>query len=170
MKKIYLIFLILSFSILPMMNSTEHTIVYSYDADISVNGAILVFDISKEPYHDQYDFLMENLGTYYNHLIVCEEELILPDSAGALFIPSYTESTYTLDEKNMIRNWMQLGDKLLFIGGDSDYGGYYNPTEINDLLQFLVAQIYFDRTSIEDPDSNDGSAYRTAPQNMVIQL
>ena len=57
---------------------------------------------------------------------------------------------------------MELGSKLLWVAGDSDYAGLFDPTQINSVLDDLGAIVRLDGTSISDPDFNDGAAYRAA--------
>jgi len=93
------------------------------------------------------------------------------DNYDALFIPG-SRAPYTSEEMTHIRNWLMSKTKVLFIGGDSDYSGYFNASaSINPLLEFLGSSIRLDAGAIADATNNDGMSYRvlaTQPGNGTI--
>ncbi len=133
-------------------------------ANIETSGATFVIDLSHSPYKTDYDNLIGNLTHAGNEVILCESSFDLPRDADALFLPD-ANTEYTPSEQMMIKEWFYSGDKLLFVGADSDYGGYFNPDYSNNLLHFLGAHIFVDDTSIEDTVENDGAVYRVAATN-----
>ena len=60
-----------------------------------------------------------------------------------------------------IQTWFATGDKLLWVGGDSDYAGLYVAQDTaNPLLTKIGTQLRMSAISVEDPASNDEAAYR----------
>ena len=138
----------------------------AYATSITVTGATFAFDISHGGYHTTMDDLspiMDNLTAAGNTVLLINETWELPDAVDALFL-TQSDDAFTAAEKADILAWLGLGDKLLIAVGDSDYGGYFSPDPINSVLDYIGAMLRLDRSSIEDPIYNDGSAYRTAPQ------
>lgn len=145
-----------------LLNTTNCQISLAYDTELDFSGNIIAFDISHGGYHaEDVTNLMGNLTATGNTVFFINETWILPDNVSALFL-TQPDDVFSLDEKQDIKNWFDLGDKLIFGCGDSDYGGYYNSVPIDEVMLFLDAQIMIDDTSIEDPVMNDGSAYRAA--------
>ena len=161
MKKLFLFFLLMIFLILNLQSFEKQQTVFAYSSSIEDSGATFILDFSHEPYHDNLDNLFFNLSLTGNSVILNDEEFQLPLHADALFIPDpYIE--FTSSEKQIIKEWFEQGSKLLFISGDSDYGGYFQPEPVNNLLTYLDAQIRLDSTSISDTVYNDGADYRVA--------
>lgn len=72
-------------------------------------------------------------------------------------------ANFTQDEVSAIATWFNLGEKGLWVGGDSDYGGYtYINDNMNDVLAAVSSGMRIEPTSVEDPESNCASAYRVA--------
>ncbi len=135
--------------------------VLAYSSQIDVRGAMFVLDISHEPFHDVLDNLYLNLSESGNAVVLNDAKFRLDSRADALFIPDpYTE--FTTIEKQMIKDWFDQGDKLLFISGDSDYGGYFQPSHVNNLLTYLESHVRLDSTAIYDSVYNDDADFRVA--------
>jgi len=68
---------------------------------------------------------------------------------------------YSPAELTAITDWFNAGKRFMWIGYDSDYGGY---TYINDnmtaILNGVKSHVYGEPTAVADPVSNCGSAYR----------
>lgn len=143
---------------------TQNVSFASEFANIETSGATFVIDLFHSPYKNDYDNLIGNLTLSGNEIILCESSFDLPSDADALFLPD-ANTEYTSSEQMMIKEWFYSGDKLLFVGADSDYGGYFNPDYLNNLLHFLDAHIFVDDTSIEDTVENDGAVYRVVATN-----
>jgi len=133
-------------------------------ANIETLGATFVIDLSHSPYKNDYDNLIGNLTHAGNEVILCDSFFDLPSDADALFLPD-ANTEYSSSEQMTIKEWFYSGDKLLFVGADSDYGGYFNPYYLNNLLHFLDAHVFVDGTSIEDFVENDGAVYRVVATN-----
>ena len=60
----------------------------------------------------------------------------------------------------VIEHWWNTGNRTLWVVGDSDYGGYWYPTDLNELIVNLGGHIIMVDDAISDPVSNDGASYR----------
>lgn len=161
MKGRVILFLLVYSVFYPILTHNNHQSVEAYYTSIEVSGAHFVFDISHISYHNVFDRFIGNLTSAGNTAQICIDDFDLNAAADALFI-SQPENNFTSDEKQLIKEWLDLGDKLLFISGDSDYGGYYDPLSANGLLDHLGTHIRIDSTSVLDSVSNDGASYRVA--------
>jgi hypothetical protein len=60
-----------------------------------------------------------------------------------------------------IVDWFDDGHKLLWVAGNSDFGGdYQSNSTSNPVLEAVKSNLRLDGGAIEDPQSSDGSAYR----------
>lgn len=135
---------------------------YAYETPITVSGAWIAIDIYHGGYHttaDELDPFIGNLTAAGNHVAVINETWYLTDNISALFLPG-NDVNYTAQEMEDIKRWLGLGDKLLVVAGDSDYGGYFDPWPLNNLLDYLDTKTRLDATSISDSVNNDGASYR----------
>ncbi len=64
------------------------------------------------------------------------------------------------EDLNALSSWFNSGVKLLWVGGDSDYGGYFHANQINPVLEAVGTKLRLDAGEIEDPVSNDGAPFR----------
>ncbi|MFX1285256.1 MAG: Ig-like domain-containing protein [Promethearchaeota archaeon] len=72
----------------------------------------------------------------------------------------------TAASKTALSNWWATGGKSILIAGDGDYESNMNATYFNDVLLTLGSNIYFERTSIDDTESNvAGGTYRVKAIN-----
>jgi parallel beta-helix repeat protein len=161
MKRKVILYLLVLSALYPIYKQSNHLGVNAYYTSIEISGANFVFDIYHLPYHNRFDRLIGNLTAAHNTVHICNESFEFEFFTDALFI-SQPDRNFTLDEKQLVKDWIDQGDKLLFLSGDSDYGGYYDPFPVNDLLNYIDAQIRLDSTSISDPVFNDGASYRVA--------
>ncbi len=157
MKKLTISILLVFTLVFSMASNVQN--VAAYESSIEVSGAVILFDISHGPNHDELEQLEGNFTEAGNTVIYINETFEIPDNAAALFIPGSVDD-YNTSELTMIKEWYEQGDKLLFIGGDSDYGGYFTPGTLNTVLDTIGSKARLDATSISDPTNNDGAAYR----------
>ncbi len=155
---------LIGFLLIITVLATVSTSSMAYDAPIKVKNKTIMIDLSHGAYHTEVTNFKGNLTAASNTVAMLEGDNYLKNftsSADALFMsgPKYA---YNTTETEAIRSWFDQGNKFLFIGGDSDYGGYYSPVAVNNLLRTLGAHIRLDSTSISDPQNNDGAAYRVA--------
>ncbi|MFW9906123.1 MAG: BMP family protein [Candidatus Thorarchaeota archaeon] len=91
----------------------------------------------------------------------------IPADAHVLLIPR-TTVTYSTSELNIINNWFSGdGARLLWVAGDSDYGGYYNCTHSNEILARVGSNLRITAEAVADPVNNDGASYRVAVQTPI---
>ncbi|QOJ78740.1 hypothetical protein IG193_08320 [Infirmifilum lucidum] len=67
------------------------------------------------------------------------------------------------DEMTAIKNWLNSGNKVLYIGGDSDYGpGGKTITQINDLLAAIGTKLRLEHGAVysDNPDVTAKAFYR----------
>ncbi|MHA2305427.1 MAG: right-handed parallel beta-helix repeat-containing protein [Candidatus Hodarchaeales archaeon] len=134
----------------------------------SFSNLVVTFDISHAPTLDHdLVFMLENSliseGATFNIMYGFD----IPGDTNVLLIPSST-APYSDDDFNMIGDWFYSeGAHLIWVAGDSDYGGYY-PTEPNNgILERLGTSLRLSADSVEDPVCNDGLPYRVAAQTPV---
>ncbi len=147
---------------------TGMTTTNAYTTTLDFTGVTIAFDISHGGYHTtEADLapIIGNLTAAGNTVIYINETWGIPDNVAALFL-TQSDDNYTAAERADIKTWFELGDKLLWVAGDSDFGGYYNPWSINQVLGTLGAIVRMAGVSIEDSVYHDGSAYRTAPNQI----
>lgn len=128
---------------------------------IDFSGKNIALDIYHGGYH------AEDLANLYanlsidNTVVYINETWELADDVDALFL---TQADAGLDwtpaQVADIAAWYALGEKLLWVSGDSDYGGYFNESAINNVLEAIDCNLRLDGTSISDPIYSDGSSYR----------
>ncbi|MHA2350942.1 MAG: hypothetical protein ACXADL_15085 [Candidatus Thorarchaeota archaeon] len=88
---------------------------------------------------------------------------LLADADALLVGGIYGEgSAFANSELREIADWFATGNKFLWVGSDSDYGG--DPNRINNnmtaLLKAVGSHVYPEPTSVEDPVSSAESGYR----------
>ena len=130
--------------------------------EIEFSGLKIAFDIShKDSYYaSNYVPLIANLTGAGNEVIFINDTWGIPDDVDALFLTQPNDD-YTEFELNDFYCWFKQGGKLLWVAGDSDFASY-NIHSPNGVLEKLGAFSRIASISIEDPEYNDGSAYRTA--------
>ncbi len=88
----------------------------------------------------------------------------IPSSTNVLLIPA-SNISFTGTELDTINNWFTSGDaRLLWVAGDSDYGGYYPPGPNNEILSTLGVNLRMGADGVSDVVNNDGASYRIAAQ------
>lgn len=160
MKRKYLISLILIVG----MFAGIFTPTTAYTSTITATGFVIGIDVYHGGYHaNAADLapLIGNLTAAGNTVVIINETWFLWDNMSALIL-TQPDNNFTAAEKTDINNWLNLGYKLLIAGGDSDYGGYYDPYPINDLLAAIGTITRIAAVSISDPVYNDGASYRVA--------
>lgn len=159
MRKTTYVGILIVMTIVVSMASTS----YAYNTKIKVKDKEIVIDLTHGAFHTEVDNFVGNLTDAGNNVTVIEDALdwALPNTTDALFMSQPTEA-YITGDLTALRDWFGMGGKLLFIGGESDYGGYFPVDNINFLLDLLGADILFGSTSISDAVANDGAAYRAA--------
>jgi hypothetical protein len=87
---------------------------------------------------------------------------ILADADGFIAGSIYGAANgYLTAEISAIGDWYNTGGKFMWIGYDSDYGGYvYISDNMTAILEAAGSHVYGEPTSVEDPVSNCASPYR----------
>ena len=165
MKIKYILALILIVGMISGL-TTPYTIT-AYETSITVKNNLIAFDLFHGGFSATEELLapiVGNLTKAGNDVIYINNTWSLPDEVAALFL-TQSVKPFSRQEANDIISWLNLGDKLLIVAGDSDYGGYFVPTYLNDLLDRLGVMLRLDSTSIADTVQNDGADYRVGVNN-----
>ena len=160
MKRKYILALILIVGMIAGLTSPT----VAYDTAIEIKGVTVAFDIYHGGYHTtaaDLDPLIGNLTAAGNTVLLINETWELPDEVDALFL-TQCDDAFTSAEMADVKAWLELDNKLLVVSGDSDYGGYFDASNINDLLAYIGTIVRLDTTSIADIVSNDDADYRVA--------
>lgn len=137
--------------------------------DQFVDPVFVVFDATHEPNVDPVFQLQYDLSTFGVELFIMWDEFSIPDGANALLL-SASNLDYTFEEVDQIYNWFHSeGPHLLWIAGDSDYGGFYTPHSSNMLLETLGSNLRVSADAVADDFNNDGASYRVAAQSPACE-
>jgi len=104
-----------------------------------------------------------NLSVVKGYEVVWATELTESVLANAqfLFLGSVYGKNLSDHEVDVIVNWFRQGEKTIWVGTDSDYGGArYIVDNTNRVLRAIGSKIRAEPTSVEDPFSNCAGAYR----------
>ncbi|MHA2274850.1 MAG: extracellular solute-binding protein, partial [Candidatus Kariarchaeaceae archaeon] len=126
----------------------------------------VAFDISHSPSWGHEDaFLLDiYLDTVNVELYYFEDIFELSEDIDVLLVPPST-AEYSPDELIHIEGWFSsAGKKLLWVAGDSDYGGWYTPDNNNAILNQVGALLRLSADTVDDYVFNDGAPYRVAGQ------
>ncbi len=70
------------------------------------------------------------------------------------------------DNLTFIKTWFDQGNKLLWVAGDSDFGGYFNASKINPVLKLVGSVLRLDAGAVADPVWKDGASYRVVANQL----
>ncbi|UCG03320.1 MAG: hypothetical protein JSW11_04875, partial [Candidatus Heimdallarchaeota archaeon] len=110
-------------------NQTFSSIVSSIAQSNLPSNLVVAYDNSHTPAIGLYMTNLEgNLTTAGSTFHMIEGGFSIPTDTNVLLIP-YSTISYSASELNIINNWFTGdGARLLWVAGDSDYGGYFNNT------------------------------------------
>ncbi len=134
---------------------------------ISYEKGTIVFDYS----HGQYSGSVAGMDEYLEgNLTAMGYEVVwakgglnatILDDAVALIMGAIYEEGFSAAEVTAISTWFNAGNKFLWVGGDSDYGGAtYITNNMSMVLESVGSHVYQEPTAVEDAYSNCGSGYR----------
>ena len=127
-----------------------------------VTGAkILVF--VGDAYHDEPLNFVNVYNVSGNTVMMSTDYDFATDLATDDFDAVLISNINEMSDANMtaIKTWFETGQKLLWLGGDSDYGGFYNASGFaNPMLNMIKSQLRVDAGAIADSQSNDAASYR----------
>ena len=143
---------------------------YSVPTVKGLGAGTVVFDYShgqtKASLLNNTDLWLKNNLTQMGYTVVWAtggiNASILENAVGFVAGSIYGEANvYSVNELIAISNWFNAGERFMWIGYDSDFGGY---TYINDymtmILMLVGSHVYGEPTAVQDPISNCGSSYR----------
>ncbi len=130
-------------------------------ADELPNDLVVVIDDSHTPSHD------DSYGNFTKALEDAESEINvnidfeIGEDTNVLIIPAST-TMYTSTKLEAIKDWFNEDNvaRLLWVAGDSDYGGYFLQESTNAVLAEVESNLRMGAESISDTVSNDGASYR----------
>jgi hypothetical protein len=139
------------------------------------DGGKIVFDYSHGQFNDAVygnasypaaDYwLKENLTDMGYEVVEAFNGLndsVLSDAQGLILGGMYGETNgFLASEVEAVANWFNGGNKFLWVGSDSDFGGAsYISTNMSWILEEVGSHVYPEPTSVEDPESNCDASYR----------
>lgn len=78
-----------------------------------------------------------------------------------MLIIGQATQVFTPDELNALKTWINSGNKVLWVAGDSDYGPGVTYQDIaNAILSYVGSALRVDLCSVEDPVQNAKASYR----------
>ncbi|TFH03965.1 MAG: hypothetical protein E4H14_15720 [Candidatus Thorarchaeota archaeon] len=130
----------------------------------------IVFDMGHAQYKDSV-FIKEDAMLVTNLTAMDYEAIwawgginatILENATGLITGAIYgTTNGYTAAEVSAIETWFNAGHKFLWVGADSDYGGYaYINNNASMILNAVGSHVYPEAISISDAYSSANSSYR----------
>ncbi|MCG3218347.1 MAG: hypothetical protein KAR35_05055 [Candidatus Heimdallarchaeota archaeon] len=125
----------------------------------NLDGKVIVIDTTHGSFHEDFVGFVGNMTSYGAAVSIMDTTYEINDSIDVLMFAD-SDTNFTATEMADIKAWMELGNKTLWISGDSDYSSYYLPAAANGLLEYLGAHLRITAESISDPESNDDAAYR----------
>ncbi|MCD6158815.1 MAG: hypothetical protein J7J75_04160 [Euryarchaeota archaeon] len=169
MKKMYPLLAILVFSlVLPALTTSANA------AESTTSGTIVIaLDLA----HGQSSKLVSDLvnlsvpgvvfrvfGTYEG--LESLGDTIASDALSGVDVLIFGEINKPLSDEEItaVKSWLDQGNKVLWIAGDSDYGssGVARQEQANMLAERVGTHLRIDLVSVEDPVSNCGAGYRVA--------
>ena len=126
---------------------------------IKISNTKVIIDISRGSYHDEFFNFEGNMTIAGNTVVINNDPITSLEGVSGFFI-SQPESGYSIAEKIVIKNFLQSGNRTLFVTGDSDYGGFWSPIFVNDLLDFLNSSLRIGADHMLDSADKLGAWYR----------
>ena len=130
----------------------------------------IVFDMGHSQYKDSIftaeDAWLENNLTAMGFNVIWAwgglNDTILEDASGLVIGAIYgATSGFTAAEITAVDDWFAEGNKFLWVGSDSDYGGAaYINANASLILEAVGSHVYPEQISISDAYSNCNSSYR----------
>jgi uncharacterized protein YoxC len=144
-----LMFLALNFGIIGFANAGDKPVII-----VQIKGAL-------EP-DVALDAIVNNIS--YVDWVVLTGDLTAEDLADAVMLISVLSDkalAYSEAEVTAINDWLDEGDKTIWLCGNSDYGSDYLWIEKqNALLEDIGSVLRVEHCAAEDPVSNGGASYR----------
>jgi len=126
-----------------------------------VTGSKILIYTGNDASYEEVENFYDNYTTAGNIVDVTDsydfDDLII-DGFDAVLLPS--TGNFTAANLTNLDTWFDSGDKLLWVSGDSDYGGYYLANRTNPVLTAVGTQLRLDAGAISDVNVSDGSGYR----------
>ena len=133
-------------------------------------GSMIVFDMSHGQYKDSIfeaedAWLDANLTAMGFNVIWAWgglNDTILEDATGLVIGAIYGATNgFTAAEIDAVEDWFSEGNKFLWVGSDSDYGGNaYINANASLILDAVGSHVYPEQISISDASSNCNASYR----------
>ncbi|MCH8907895.1 MAG: hypothetical protein IH840_12475 [Candidatus Heimdallarchaeota archaeon] len=171
MKRIYLASLLIGLFLVSGVQTTKADAATAYPTGLK----ILVFYDSQDSYSTDYKGLVANYTAAGNTVTVVTEtnwNFTVNDTTGydALFVSVWGSDIFnetTNLQVQSIKTWFDLGSKLLWVGGESDFAGNWIANKTNPLLQALGTNLRFDAGAVGDSVSNDGDGSHRVVANVT---
>lgn len=161
MKRIYLTSLLIGLFLVSGAHTAKADTATAYPTGLK----ILVFYDSQDSYATDYVGLWSNYTAAGNTVTIVTEtnwNFTVNDTAmyDALFISTWGTDIFNVStnvQAQSVKTWFDSGSKLLWVGGESDFGGLWIANKTNPLLAAIGTNLRIDAGAVSDPVSNDGS-------------
>ena len=146
---------ILAAGIAPVVADTQ-------DHNVITGASILVY--VGDAYHNEPNNFANVYNSSGNAVTVATSYDFASDLSTDNFdaiLFSNLNSNMTVANMTAIKTWYELGNKLMWVAGDSDYGGFYIAGNFaNPMLEMVKSQLRMDAGALADSQSNDAASYR----------
>ena len=172
-KVTYIFLAVMLLGLTVSTSSTLKTTNVTADTRVFTPGDTFLLDIGHDQTHS-YDYnaltayLVETgfdvvvLGTGDAGSGVYTDDILSSVDAVLLPGPYSASGAYTADELAAFTAWWALGNKSIWVGGDSDYASNNEPVvQANAVLDAIGSSIYLEQGYVDDPICNiAGGSYR----------
>ncbi len=136
-----------------------------------VTGKTFVIYTGSGAFHQDYNGFYGNYTGAGNTVINASDftydalvAILENTTVDALFLPGNEFA----DNESLtpIKTWFESGKKLLWVAGDSDFGGYFVSQKLNPVLETVGSVLRLDAGAVDDPVSNDNASYRVVANQL----
>ncbi len=107
-------------------------------------------------------FLEKNLIACGSNFFIIDGSFSIQPETDVLLISAST-TDFSTGELDDIYNWFyDIGPRLLWVAGDSDYDGQFDPIYNNEILSTIGSRLRLSSDAVMDDVRNDGMPYRVA--------
>ncbi|MHA2253763.1 MAG: hypothetical protein ACXAD7_25610, partial [Candidatus Kariarchaeaceae archaeon] len=148
------------------INLTKSLVEWSYapgDIDIElsedVKSPMVTVFSGNGAYHTSIEGFKANAskwGYTVNTIMTLSDKALMFTDILILNAPDFM----TAADNATVKKWWDMGGKTLWVIGESDYGGYWNPADLNELIVNLGGNVILVDDAVSDPVSQDGASYR----------
>ncbi|MHA2364444.1 MAG: hypothetical protein ACXAC7_10835, partial [Candidatus Hodarchaeales archaeon] len=136
-----------------------------FTSEITTAMPVILVDLAHTTFDSSYDKFITTAMSWGYEVRVNDEDNIstteLASDVDILMIPS-AGSNYSTNDLNNISDWFDLGNKGIWVAGDSDYYGPPMANRPNHVLNAIGSNIYVELGAVESEYNFGGSGYRVS--------